>query len=174
MSLLYGLITGILFGIFLQRAEVLRFDRQVGALRLMDMTIFKFMLSAIRVGAVGIYMLKDMGVISLSLKGTSIGAQVIGGALFGIGWAILGYCPGTAGGALGEGRTDAVWGILGMLAGGALHAWVYPFLKQNIVALGNFGKITLPQVLGINHWIVIIVFALLVLSSFRFFEMKRL
>ncbi len=30
MSLLYGLVTGILFGILLQRAEVLRYDRQVG------------------------------------------------------------------------------------------------------------------------------------------------
>ena len=54
MSLMYGLVTGILFGILLQKAEVLRFEKQVGALRLMDMTIFKFMLSAIAVGAVGI------------------------------------------------------------------------------------------------------------------------
>ena len=42
----------------LQRAEVLRYDRQVGALRLLDMTIFKFMLSAIMVAAVGICALK--------------------------------------------------------------------------------------------------------------------
>ena len=89
MSLMYGLVTGILFGILLQKAQVLRFDKQVGALRLMDMTIFKFMLSAIAVGTIGIYLLKDLGLIKLSLKGTSIGAQVLGGTLFGIGWAIL-------------------------------------------------------------------------------------
>ena len=52
MSLLYGLVTGVLFGILLQRAEVLRFDKQVGVLRLKDLTIFKFMLSAIVVGVV--------------------------------------------------------------------------------------------------------------------------
>ena len=46
MSLVYGLLTGILFGVLLQKSEVVRFDKQVGALRLMDMTIFKFMLSA--------------------------------------------------------------------------------------------------------------------------------
>ena len=80
MSLLYGLVTGVLFGVLLQRAEVLRFDKQVGALRLKDMTIFKFMLSAIVVGAVGIYLLKDLGLIGLSLKSTSIGAQAVGGA----------------------------------------------------------------------------------------------
>ena len=113
MSLIYGLITGILFGILLQRAEVLRYDRQVGALRLMDMTIFKFMLTAIVIGSIGVYLMKDLGLIKLSLKATSIGAQVVGGLMFGIGWALLGYCPGTAGGALGEGRLDAFWGCRG-------------------------------------------------------------
>ena len=174
MSLIYGLVTGILFGILLQKAEVLRFDKQVGALRLMDMTIFKFMLSAIAVGAVGVYLLKDLGLITLSLKGTSIGAQVLGGTLFGIGWAILGYCPGTAGGALGEGRIDAIWGILGMLFGGGIYALAYPFFKANIISLGNFGKITLPQILGVNHWIIIVLFVVLIIIMFRFFEKKAL
>ncbi len=174
MSLMYGLVTGILFGILLQKAEVLRFEKQVGALRLMDMTIFKFMLSAIAVGAVGIYLLKDLGLIKLSLKGTSIGAQVLGGTLFGIGWAILGYCPGTAGGALGEGRIDAIWGIIGMLFGGSIYALAYPFLKANVISLGNFGKITLPQVLGVNHWVIIVVFIAVIVLMFRFFEKKAL
>ena len=174
MSLVYGLITGIVFGILLQKAEVIRFDKQVGALRLMDMTIFKFMLSAIVVGMIGIYLLSDLGLVKLSLKGTSLGAQIIGGTLFGIGWAILGYCPGTAGGALGEGRLDAFWGILGMLAGGGLYAWAYPFFKANIIPVGNLGKITLPQVLGLNHWLVIVVFAAFVVVMFRVFEKKGL
>ena len=174
MSLMYGLATGILFGILLQKAEVLRFDKQVGALRLMDMTIFKFMLSAIAVGAVGVYLLKDLGLINLSLKGTSIGAQVLGGTLFGIGWAILGYCPGTAGGALGEGRIDAIWGILGMLFGGGIYALAYPFFKANVIGIGNFGKITLPQILGINHWIIVVVFVAFIIFMFGFFEKKGL
>ena len=174
MSLMYGLVTGILFGILLQKAEVLRFDKQVGALRLMDMTIFKFMLSAIAVGAVGVYLLKDLELIKLSLKGTSIGAQVLGGTLFGIGWAILGYCPGTAGGALGEGRIDAIWGILGMLFGGGIYALAYPFFKANVIGIGNFGKITLPQILGINHWIIVVVFIAFIIFMFGFFEKKGL
>ncbi|MBW2575967.1 MAG: YeeE/YedE family protein [Deltaproteobacteria bacterium] len=174
MSLIYGLVTGILFGILLQKAEVLRFDKQVGALRLMDMTIFKFMLSAIAVGAVGVYLLKDLELIKLSLKGTSIGAQVLGGTLFGIGWAILGYCPGTAGGALGEGRVDAIWGILGMLFGGGIYALSYPFFKANVIGIGNFGKITLPQILGINHWIIVVVFVAFIIFMFGFFEKKGL
>jgi hypothetical protein len=174
MSLVYGIITGILFGFLLQKGHVLRYDKQVGALRLMDMTILKFMLSAIVVAAVGIYLLKDMGVVQLSIKSTSVGAQLVGGALFGIGWGVLGYCPGTAVGALGEGRTDGFWGILGMLLGGALYAWAYPMMKSAIIPLGNYGKITLPQVLGISHWIVILVFAAGAILLFRFFEQKKL
>jgi uncharacterized membrane protein YedE/YeeE len=105
---------------------------------------------------------------------TSIGAQVIGGCLFGIGWGLLGYCPGTAAGAFGEGKIDALWGMLGMLCGGALYAVVYPLVKTHIIAIGSFGKISLPAILGINHWIAIIVLALLTLLLFRFLESKNL
>ena len=72
MSLFYGLMTGIIFGFLLQKAQVLRYDKQVGALRLLDMTILKFMLSAIGVAAIGIYLFKDLGLIKLSIKSTSI------------------------------------------------------------------------------------------------------
>ena len=174
MVLLYGIITGVIFGFLLQKGQVLRYDKQVGALRLMDMTIVKFMLSAVVAASIGVYLFKDLGMIELSIKGTSIGAQLIGGGLFGVGWGLLGYCPGTAAGALGEGRWDSVWGILGMLCGGALYAAVYPFTKANIISLGNFGKITLPEALGINHWIIIVVIAVIALLLFIFFEKKNL
>ncbi|NVM25566.1 MAG: hypothetical protein HWN70_06570 [Desulfobacterales bacterium] len=67
----------------------------------------------------------------------------------------MGFCPGTSAGALGEGRRDAAWGILGMLAGAVLCAEAYPSLKETVLTRGDFGKITLPQVLGVNHWIII-------------------
>ncbi|MFZ5798551.1 MAG: YeeE/YedE thiosulfate transporter family protein, partial [Thermodesulfobacteriota bacterium] len=121
-QLIYGLITGLAFGFLLQKGQVLRYDRQLGALRLQDMTIVKFMLSTILTAMVGIYLLKDLGLIELSIKSTILGGNIIGGLLFGLGWGMLGYCPGTSMGALGEGRWDAVWGILGMLLGAALYA----------------------------------------------------
>ncbi len=173
MTLGYGLVSGIIFGFFLQKAQVLRYDKQVGAMRFIDMTIFKFMLSSIIVSAIGLYLLKDLGLIKLSVKGTSIGAQLVGGSLFGIGWGLLGYCPGTAVGAVGEGRLDALWGILGMLCGAALYAETYPFMKAKIITLGNYGKLTLPQALGVSHWLVITVFAIIVLAMFYFFEKKN-
>ncbi len=172
--LLLGLVTGIMFGFLLQKGRVIRYDKQVGALRLMDMTIVKFMLSSILVAMIGVYLLKDFGVVKLQIKPTIIGAQVLGGLIFGLGWGILGYCPGTQMGALGEGRWDAVWGILGMLTGAAIFAEVYPALKETVLTWGVFGKITVPQMLGVNHWVVMVVFAVGALLLFRWFEKKGL
>ncbi len=174
MSLLYGIITGIIFGFLLQRARVLRYDKQIGALRLQDMTIVKFMLSSVLVGMVCIYLLLDLGLVELSVKNLVLGQNIIGGLLFGLGWGLLGYCPGTSMGALGEGRLDALWGILGMLVGAGLHAKAYPVLKGGPFSWGNFGALTLPEWFGIGHWPVIAVIIILSLGLFLFFEKKGL
>jgi len=94
----------MLFRFFLQRGKGLRYDKQIGALRFIDMTIVKFMLTAIFVATIG------------------------GGLLFGIGWGLIGYCLGTSIGAIGEGCWDGLWGVLGMLVGGALYAEAYPLI----------------------------------------------
>ena len=172
--LLYGLVTGIFFGFFLQKGRVLRYDKQLGALRLMDMTIVKFMLSTVLVGMVGIYLLKDLGLVKLSVKSTNLGGNIIGGLLFGAGWGLLGYCPGTSAGALGEGRWDALWGIIGMLVGAAIFAEVYSSLKTNVLTWGNFGEITLPQLLGLSHWVIVPVFIVGALVLFWWFEKREL
>jgi uncharacterized membrane protein YedE/YeeE len=172
--LLYGLITGILFGFLLQKARVIRYDKQLGALRLMDMTIVKFMLSTILVAMVGTYLLKDLGLVKLSIKPTILGGVILGGLIFGIGWGFLGYCPGTSAGALGEGRWDAVWGILGMLGGAALYAEAYTALKKTVLTWGDLGKITLPQIIGVSHWVIIPLFLAGGLLLFRWFEKKGL
>lgn len=173
-ELIYGVITGIIFGFLLQKGRVIRYDKQIGALLLTDMTIVKFMLTTILVAMVGVYLLVDLGLAKLSLKATILGGNIIGGLIFGFGWGILGYCPGTQMGALGEGRWDALWGIIGMLAGAALFAEAYPFLKETALTWGDFGKITIPQVLGVNHWPVIVVMVVLGVLLFRWFEKKGL
>jgi len=169
-ELIYGLITGILFGLLLQKGRVLRYDKQLGALRFHDFTIIKFMLSHIAVAMVGIYLLYDLGLVKLSLKPTILGGVIVGGLLFGLGWGLLGYCPGTSLGALGEGRWDAVWGILGMLVGAGLYAEAFPVMKKTLLTWGDYGKITIPQVLGVNHWFVIAAFLMITLVLFRWIE----
>jgi len=174
MELLFGLLTGIVFGVLLQRAEVIRFDRQIGALLLKDMTIVKFMLSTIIVGMVGVHLLLDLGLAKLSLKPLIMGGTLLGGLTFGVGWALLGYCPGTAGAALGEGRVDALAGMAGMLLGAGLYAEAYPALKASVLTWGDFGKATLPGLLGLGHWPVIVAFVAGSVLLLRLFERKGL
>ena len=173
-ELLFGLVTGVIFGFFLQRARVLRYDKQLGALRLRDMTIVKFMLSSVLVAAVGVYLLLEFELVKLSIKPMIVGPVVFGGLVFGVGWGLLGYCPGTSLGALGEGRIDALWGIAGMLVGASLYAETFPMLQKSVLTWGDYGKITFPQVLGVSPWLVIAVFIVLALLLFRFFKGRRL
>jgi len=172
--LVYGLVTGLLFGFLLQRGRVLRYDKQLGALRLKDMTIVKFMLSSVIVGMVGIYLLNDLGLARLSIKATILGPVIFGALIFGLGWGLLGYCPGTSMGALGEGRWDALWGILGMIVGARLFAEAFPVLEKTVYTWGDLGRITLPQVLGISHWVIIALFIVGALLLFRWIENKGL
>ena len=173
-NLILGLLTGVIFGFLLQKGRVLRFDKQVGAMQLRDMTILKFMLSAIVVGMIGVYLLRDMGIISLSHKAMNLGAVVVGGALFGIGWAVMGYCPGTAVGAIGEGRWGAIFAVTGMITGAAIYAEVFPTMKATIMAWKDFGKIGLPETLGISPWVIIPAFTAIVIGLFVWFEKKEL
>lgn len=172
--LMYGFITGILFGFLLQKGRVLRYDMQLGALRFQDFTIIKFMLSHILVAMVGIYLLYDAGLIKLAIKPTIMGGVILGGLTFGLGWGLLGYCPGTSLGALGEGRLDAGWGIAGMLVGAGLYAEAYPLLKATVLTWGNYGPITIPQVLGVSHWVVIPVLAILFFALFLWIDMLEI
>jgi len=144
-DLLLGLITGILFGFFLQKGRVVRFDKQVGAMLLKDMTIVKFMLSAILVGMVGIQVLTGAGIIAVSHKTMNVGGVLVGGALFGCGWAVMGFCPGTSLGALGEGRWHAVFAIAGMVVGAAVYAELYPFSNPLFWHLRTLGKSGWPK-----------------------------
>lgn len=172
--LISGLLIGMAFGFLLQKGSVIRYDRQIGALRLLDMTILKFMLSAVLTGMVGIYLLKDLGVVQLRVLPTVLGGNIVGGLIFGLGWGILGYCPATAFGALGEGRYDALWGILGMIAGAGIYAETYPALARTVLTWGRLDVSTIPQTLGLNHWFIIPVFVAGGILLCRWFEKKGL
>lgn len=111
-QLLWGLAFGIAFGFLLQKGGVTKYDIIAGQLLLKDFTVVKVMLSAILTGMVGIYFMKSRGWVELYPKSGSLGMNVIGGLIFGAGFAILGYCPGTIAGAIGNGYLDALVGGL--------------------------------------------------------------
>jgi len=169
-----ALISGFLFGFLLQKARVIRYDKQVGALLLKDMTIVKFVLSAVLVAMVGIRILHVLDIAKPLILPVTLGANILGGLIFGIGWGLLGYCPGTSLGALGEGRHDAFWGIMGMIAGAGLYAEIFPKTDKTILSWGKMGSVTIPQILGVSPWLVIVAFIIGGITLFIWFEKKNL
>jgi hypothetical protein len=156
-SLAWGLLFGIIFGFLLQKGGVTKYDVIIGQLLLEDFTVIKIMLSAVVTGMIGIHLMKSLGWIQLNPKSGSWGKNAIGGLIFGLGFALLGYCPGTIAGAIGNGYLDAlVGGLTGILLGSGLLAAAYPSLRTGILKKGDFGHLTFPRLLKVNDWIVII------------------
>ena len=82
----------------------------------------------------------------------------------GIGFALLGYCPGTIAGAIGNGYLDAlVGGLAGILIGSGIFAALYPRLSQGILQKGYFGDLTLPRLFKAGDWVVVVPVALCIL-----------
>jgi hypothetical protein len=156
-QLVLGGTIGIMFGMLLQKGGVTRYDVIMGQLLLTDFTVLKVMLSAAVTGMVGVYAMRSLGWVQLHPKPGSIGTSVVGGLIFGVGFAILGYCPGTLAGAIGQGSLDAlVGGVVGILIGTAIFSELYPRLQKPILGSGDFGELTLPELLKVNVWIAVI------------------
>ena len=150
------LIGGILFGFLLRKGAVSRFDTIVGQLLLKDFTVMKVMLTAIVVGSIGIYSLNELGLIpAFHLSKTSVLFAVIGGAVFGVGMSIAGYCPGTAVAAIAEGSKDMIIGVLGMLCASVFFNEISPALLPAIEQPGFAYQQTLSSLFGVSHWVVI-------------------
>lgn len=168
IQLVIGLIIGILFGFLLQQGGVTKYDVIINQLLLKDFTVLKVMISASITGMLGVYFLKQLGLAQLHPKSGSIGSSVIGGLIFGVGFGILGYCPGTIAGAVGNGFLDALFGgLIGIIIGSGIFANIYPKL-QGILKKGDFGTITIPDLFKkINPWIIVISSAI-ILTTFLF------
>ena len=170
-----GLILGILFGFLLQKGGVTKYDVIIGQLLLTDFTVVKIMLSAMVTGMVGVYLLRQLGMAVLHPKPGSFGSYAIGGLIFGVGFGLLGYCPGTLAGAVGEGSLDALaGGLVGILIGAGLFSEFYPRLDQGILNKGHFGEITWPQLLKANPWSIIIPVAIGVIALLFWLEKSGL
>jgi uncharacterized protein len=170
--LAWGLVIGILFGFLLQKGGVTKYDVILGQLLLTDFTVVKIILTAILTGMIGIYAMKSLGWVELSVKSGSWGMNGIGGLIFGVGFALLGYCPGTIAGAIGNGHLDAlVGGLAGIWIGSGLFAALYPRLRSGILKIGDFGDLTLPKLFKANDWVVVIPAAVLILAVLLWIEM---
>ncbi len=161
-ELLWGFVFGILFGFLLHKGGVTSYDVIVGQLLLTDFTVIKIILTAVITGMLGIHLMRRLGWLQFSVKPGSWGKNAVGGLIFGVGFALLGYCPGTIAGAIGGGQLDAlIGGLAGIILGSWLFALVYPRVRSGILMKGDFGDLTLPKLFKVNEWLVIIPFAAL-------------
>ncbi|MFW5790344.1 MAG: DUF6691 family protein [Bacillota bacterium] len=158
-----GFGTGIIFGFLLQRGGVTDYNVLVGQLVLEDFTVAKIILTAILVGMIGVYFLSDRDIIELKPKSGSLRRTIPGGLIFGAGFALLGYCPGTIAGAIGNGSLDAlIPGLLGIFTGSFFFAAFYEKFS-NSIDKNKFKVDTFPELLKVNHWKVIIPFSVLII-----------
>ena len=150
-QLVLGLALGICFGVLLQRGGLTEYDVLMGQLRLHDWTVAKVILSAVLVGMLGVHALHAAGLAKLSASPGSLGGTVLGGLIFGAGFALLGYCPGTLAGAVGSGSMHGLLGgVPGMILGSVVYAHAYPRLK-GLRNVGPFKTRTLPELLGMSR-----------------------
>ncbi|QDT32369.1 YeeE/YedE family protein [Thalassoglobus polymorphus] len=155
-SLVQGLLFGVVFGFLLQKGGVAKFHVLIGQLLLEDFTVVKVMLSAVVVGTLGVHLMHHLKLVELHVKPTRIASNVIGGLLFGAGFALSAYCPGTGAAALGQGNFDALAMVAGMIAGSFMFAEASSWISRNIDPMGDQGKLTLHDILPFNRAVVVI------------------
>ena len=168
--LLTALGIGFAFGLLLQKGGATEYEIIVNQLLLRDFTVIKIILSAILTGMVGVYMLVYLRIADLSIKPCNLYPIVIGGLIFGAGFAILGYCPGTMAGAVGTGSVHGLVGIVGILVGAGLYASRYTSLQERLDTK-NLGQITIPEILDLNPWIVVLFVGTIIIVVLYFIEL---
>lgn len=171
LQLALGFLLGVGFGFLLQRGGATRFDVIIGQLLFEDFTVVKIMLSAVLTGMIGVHALRSLGLARLHPKPGSLGSIVPGGLIFGLGFGILGYCPGTAAGAVGQGSLDALFGgIVGILIGAGIFAALYPGLRERVLDRGDFGARTIPEIVKLDAWVVVAVVGVAIFALLYFME----
>ena len=162
-----GLGMGILVGICLYLAKMLKYDEQVGSMIFKRMTLLKFYMGAQLTSLLSLTALRLLGVIDVSFSAFNWLNAILGGLVFGFGWGILGYCPGTCSGAIGTGKVDGIFGALGIMVGSLLFAVCYP-------AFTSYSKNLVVTKVGVSDpfWLCILSLAIafLYLLIFRAFE----
>jgi hypothetical protein len=153
MNLPGAFVIGLGFGFFLERAGLGDSRKLTAQFYGYDMTVFKVMFTAIITAMLGLFWLDRFGLIAsevLTPLQTYAVPQLIGGMIFGAGFIVGGFCPGTSCVALSLGRGDG-WSFLGgmMIGMAAFHAGGESL--ANFAVSGSWGTMSLAEVFGLSH-----------------------
>jgi len=172
ISLFFAVVLGFFFGLFLERGGLGNPHKLTGVFYLTDFTVPKVMFSAIVVAGAGLYFMADMKLLDMEriwFVPTFFWPQIAGGALFGIGFVLSGYCPGTAVAGLASGRLDALVTMAGFGAGSFVFAVLYPYL-ENFYNSSAMPGATLPKILNLNPWFIIVFLIFFAVAMFYVME----
>lgn len=152
--LLLALIIGGAFGFALDRVGAANPNYIIGMLRQSNLHLMKTILLAIGVSSLLLFSGLLAGIIEpghLSVKAAYAGVFT-GGILLGSGYTISGYCPGTGLAAMATGRLDALFFIIGGLAGAAAYRWPFPWVESTgILRDMAGGKTTLGAISSTDY-----------------------
>ena len=133
-SILY-IVLGVIFGITMYKAETASWFRIVEMFQFQSFHMYGFIGSALVIGVIGMQLLKkkktkdvDGNPIVIHPKQKSVSRYLLGGIAFGLGWALIGACPGPVFVLLGAGTYSMVIVILAALTG----TWLYGILKDKL------------------------------------------
>lgn len=127
LGMLKYLILGTLFGIVFVKAEIVSWFRIQEMFRLQSFHMYGVIGSAVIVGIISIQLIKRLKIKTIQGEEVRIPdkefkkGQIIGGFMFGLGWAITGACPGPLFAQIGAGYTVVLVTLISALAG----TWVY-------------------------------------------------
>ena len=167
-SLVAALVVGGAFGWTLERAGLGSARKLSAQFRLADFTVVKVMFSAIVTAMLGLHWLARAGLLDverLAVPPTFVAPQLVGGLVFGIGFALAGLCPGTACVAGAAGRIDGVAAVMGLIAGTTVFELARPALGALPDATPR-GTLRLPELLGIDEGIAVALIAAAALALF--------
>ncbi len=147
-----GLFVGLSFGLSLFASGLANPDKIIGTLRLKDFHAMRVIAVFLVVGMLGVWAI-DMATAPgapgpYNVKTAQLLVNALGGALLGIGFGLTGYCPGTGLACAAAGRFDALITVVGMMLGALLYIWIYPWVVPQLQAIGDYGKVRLPEITG--------------------------
>jgi len=126
---------GTVFGFVLSRSGAADYDVIQGMFLCTELQLYGIIAVAVAVTAPGIWLIKRRGrtlagrPIAIELKPLHRG-NVVGGALFGVGWSIAGMCPGPILVNIGEGKVYALAALAGALVGAGVLGSLYPIFQR--------------------------------------------
>ncbi|MBD3160844.1 MAG: YeeE/YedE family protein [Candidatus Latescibacteria bacterium] len=152
-----GLAVGIAFGACLFLGGLANPDKIVGALRLKDFHAIRVIAVFVLVGMLGTWLLHLGDAAHYSLKPAAMLSVLLGGAILGIGFGLVGYCPGTGLACAAAGRMDALVTVFGMFAGALAFILLHPLVAAPLDEIANQGKRALPELTGIPYaaWVIV-------------------